>query len=95
MILTINRGYIINVFFYVLIFMLFNSCASILRSNTPQRPNQCEPKRSISWGWLVAEIVLTGGIGVGIDFATGAIYNPPKPEAKLKRANKCNNNLKK
>jgi len=62
-----------------------SSCASILRGNTPSKPNPCDPKRSISWGWLVADLILTGPVGVAIDFGTGGIYNPPKPGAGKKQ----------
>jgi len=80
----------VKAFFIALFCLSLTGCASILRGNTPQKPNPCEPRRSIAWGWLIAETILTGGVGVGIDFATGAIYNPPKNGAKLKRANQCN-----
>ena len=57
-----------------------SSCATILGGpvNTYQRtrPLPGQPQREVRVGALVADILLVGLLGVGVDFATGAIYRP-------------------
>lgn len=57
-----------------------SSCATILggRITDYQRtkPLPGQPQREVRVGALVADIFLVGLLGVGIDFATGAIYRP-------------------
>lgn len=57
-----------------------SSCATILggRITDYQRtkPLPGQPQREVRIGALVADIFLVGLLGVGVDFATGAIYRP-------------------
>lgn len=57
-----------------------SSCATILGGpiNAYQRtkPLPGQPQREVRVGALVADILLVGLLGVGVDFATGAIYRP-------------------
>ena len=63
-----------------LIASLLSSCATILGGpiTTYQRtkPLPGQPQREVRVGALVADIFLVGLLGVGVDFATGAIYRP-------------------
>ncbi len=62
-----------------------SSCATILGGPITDyqktKPAAGQPQREVRVGALVADILLTGIIGTGIDFATGAIYKP-KPTSK-------------
>ena len=62
------------------------SCATILggRVSDCQRtkPNRGEPTRKIRVAALICDVVLTGVVGVGIDFLTGAVYKPCKTKHK-------------
>jgi hypothetical protein len=40
------------------------------------KPLPGQPQREVRVGALVADILLVGLLGVGVDFATGAIYKP-------------------
>jgi hypothetical protein len=40
------------------------------------RPLPGQPQREVRVGALIADILLVGLLGVGVDFATGAIYRP-------------------
>ena len=57
-----------------------SSCATILGGpiTTYQRtkPLPGQPQREVRVGALVADIFLVGLLGIGVDFATGAIYRP-------------------
>lgn len=57
-----------------------SSCATILggpiTAYQKTKPLAGQPQREVRVGALVADILLTGIIGTGIDFATGAIYKP-------------------
>lgn len=57
-----------------------SSCATILggpiTTYQKTKPAAGQPQREVRVGALVADILLTGIIGTGIDFATGAIYKP-------------------
>ncbi|WP_035565385.1 hypothetical protein [Hymenobacter sp. IS2118] len=57
-----------------------SSCATILggpiTAYQKTKPLAGQPQREIRVGALVADILLTGILGTGIDFATGAIYKP-------------------
>ena len=57
-----------------------SGCATILGGpiTTYQRtkPLPGQPQREVRVGALVADIFLVGLLGVGVDFATGAIYRP-------------------
>jgi hypothetical protein len=51
------------------------ACALIL--DGPKKPTEHDGE--INWGYLVADIFLTGLVGLVIDFATGAIYRRTAP----------------
>ena len=62
---------------------MFSSCATVfsgkLTEHQKTRPAPGEPKREIKWELVVVDAVLFfpyGLVGLGIDFATGAIYRP-------------------
>jgi len=61
-----------------LLAVALSSCATILNGKvtTQQRtkPAPGEPQRKVYVGWLLADIFLTGGVGLIVDFPTGAIY---------------------
>lgn len=48
------------------------ACATLLGGGG--KPDAERDYTRIRWGWLIADILLTGLIGVVIDFLTGAIY---------------------
>lgn len=62
------------------------SCATIRDGHvtTYQRtkPRPGEPMRQIKVGAFIWDIILWGGAGVIIDFATGAIYKPDPVEMR-------------
>ena len=49
----------------------YTSCATILGCGGKDKS---ERSSDIRWGYFIADIFLTGAIGLVIDFATGAIY---------------------
>lgn len=67
-------------FALALIGSTLSSCATILggpvTAYQKTKPAAGQPQREVRVGALVADILLTGIIGTGIDFATGAIYKP-------------------
>ncbi len=78
------------IFFSLLILMLeTTSCATIVGGQVTEsqrrKPLQGEQTRQIKVGALIADAVFFGGVGILIDFATGAIY---KPAEKSKSSNK-------
>jgi hypothetical protein len=54
------------------------SCATIvggqITESQRRKPAPGEPSRQIKVGALIADAVFFGGIGIIVDFATGAIY---------------------
>lgn len=62
--------------------LMFQSCATILGGPVTDyqrtKPVTGEPKRPVRGGALIADILLTGPIGVIVDFGTCAIYKPEK-----------------
>ena len=54
------------------------SCATIvggqITESQRRKPAPGEPSRQVKVGALVADVVFFGGIGIIVDFATGAIY---------------------
>lgn len=65
---------------FVAVAILCTSCATILGGPVTDyqktKPLAGQPQREVRAGALVADIFLTGPIGVLIDFATAAIYKP-------------------
>jgi len=63
----------------ILIFEL-TSCATIVGGQVTEsqrrKPFPGEQSRQIRVGALIADAVFFGGLGILIDFATGAIYKP-------------------
>jgi len=63
----------------ILIFEL-TSCATIVGGQVTEsqrrKPLPGEQSRQIRVGALIADAVFFGGLGILIDFATGAIYKP-------------------
>ena len=63
----------------ILIFEL-TSCATIVGGQVTEsqrrKPLPGEQSRQIKVGALIADAVFFGGLGILIDFATGAIYKP-------------------
>ena len=66
--------------------VLLSSCATVLGGQRTvyqqTKPKPGEPKRELRVGALVANILLTGPVGVAIDFATGAAYKPAPTKGK-------------
>lgn len=64
----------------VLLASSLSSCATVFggRITDYQRtkPLPGQPQREVRVGALIADILLVGLLGVGVDFATGAIYKP-------------------
>ena len=54
------------------------SCATIvggqITESQRKKPAPGEPSRQVKVGALIADVVFFGGIGIIVDFATGAIY---------------------
>ena len=63
-----------------LLVIALSSCATILggKTNSYQKtkPVNGQPQRQVRVGYLVADAILSGPLGVAIDFVTGAIYKP-------------------
>lgn len=59
-------------------------CATILGGKVSDcqrtKPTAGQPSRKVRVGALIADVALTGVIGTGIDFLTGAIYKPCEPK---------------
>ncbi|TVT43266.1 hypothetical protein FNT36_04025 [Hymenobacter setariae] len=57
-----------------------SSCATVFGGQITDyqktRPLPGQPQREVRVGALIADILLVGLLGVGVDFATGAIYRP-------------------
>ncbi len=77
------KSLLIAIFSFLL--MMNSSCATIFANKTAchQKPGSNEPKRKIRTGAFIADILLGYGVGLGIDFATGAIYKPCEQKKKL------------
>ena len=60
--------------------ILSTSCATILGGSRTTyqvtKPKDGEPQRQVRAGYIIADVLLTGALGIIIDFATGAIYKP-------------------
>ncbi len=70
-----------------LIAVTLSSCATILGGQRTAyqttKPEAGKPQREVRVGYLIADAILTGALGIIIDFATGAIYQPaPATPAK-------------
>ncbi len=67
--------------------ILSSSCATILGGSRTAyqttKPKDGEPQRQVRVGYIIADALLTGILGLVVDFATGAIY---KPEPTTKAA---------
>lgn len=78
---------------FVLIFEM-TSCATIVGGQVTEsqrrKPLPGEQSRQIKVGALIADAVFFGGVGILIDFATGAIYKP----AEKKETNIPNNYMR-
>ena len=61
------------------------SCATIVGGQVTEsqrrKPLPGEQSRQIKVGALIADAVFFGGVGILIDFATGAIYKPVLPKS--------------
>ena len=72
------------------------SCATIVGGQVTgsqrRKPLPGEQSRQIRVGALIADAVFFGGLGILIDFATGAIYKPVEIK-KIKNNNNSNNYL--
>ncbi len=64
----------------LLIVGLLSGCATILggprTSYQVTKPTQGQPQRQVRVGYIIADAVLTGALGLIVDFATGAVYKP-------------------
>lgn len=64
----------------VLVGSTLSSCATILGGPITEyqrtKPLPGQPQREVRVGALIADLLLVGLLGAGIDFATGAIYRP-------------------
>ncbi len=80
---------------FILILEL-TSCATIVGGQVTEsqrrKPLPGEQSRQIRVGALIADAVFFGGLGILIDFATGAIYKPVEIK-KIKNSNNSNNYL--
>ncbi|MFZ9220365.1 MAG: hypothetical protein ACO22Y_02525 [Sediminibacterium sp.] len=80
---------------FILILEL-TSCATIVGGQVTEsqrrKPLPGEQSRQIRVGALIADAVFFGGLGILIDFATGAIYKPVEIK-KIKNNNNSNNYL--
>ena len=78
---------------FILILEL-TSCATIVGGQVTEsqrrKPLPGEQSRQIKVGALIADAVFFGGLGILIDFATGAIYKP----AEKTNSGSSNNYLK-
>ena len=65
---------------FCLIASSLSSCATVFGGHITDyqrtKPLPGQPQREVRVGALVADILLVGLLGVGVDFATGAIYRP-------------------
>lgn len=68
---------IVSIFMAVII---LSSCATILggprTDYQTRKPENGQPQRQVRVGYIIADGVLTGALGLIVDFATGAIYKP-------------------
>lgn len=66
--------------------VMLSSCATILGGQRTayqtHKPSDGQPQRQVRVGYIIADAVLTGALGLVIDFATGAIYKPAPVPAK-------------
>ena len=74
------------ILFSLLVLMLeITSCATIVGGQVTEsqrrKPLPGEQSRQIKVGALIADAVFFGGVGILIDFATGAIYKPVLPKS--------------
>ena len=64
----------------IVLFLEISSCATIVGGQVTdsqrRKPLPGEQARQIKVGALVADAFFFGGLGILIDFATGAIYKP-------------------
>jgi len=69
-----------QLFAFGLIASLLSSCATVFGGHITDyqrtKPLPGQPQREVRVGALIADILLVGLLGVGVDFATGAIYRP-------------------
>jgi PBP1b-binding outer membrane lipoprotein LpoB len=60
--------------------ILLSGCATILGGKTTTyqktKPTNGQPQRQVRIGYLIADAVLSGPVGLAVDFVTGAIYKP-------------------
>ena len=75
------------ILFSLLVLMLeITSCATIVGGQVSEsqrrKPLPGEQSRQIKVGALIADAFFFGGVGILIDFATGAIYKPAEPKVK-------------
>ncbi len=68
----------------LLVVCVLSSCATILGGPRTlyqvTKPLPGQPQRQVRVGYIIADALLTGALGLIIDFATGAIYKPaPAP----------------
>lgn len=72
----------------VLVMFICTSCATLLggqkTDHQRHKPQEGEPKREIRVGFVILDVVLTGGTGLLIDFATKKIYKRFPNEKHLK-----------
>ena len=63
--------------------LMCTSCATVftpkITDSQKRKPGPGELQREIRPGFLIADILLSGPIGLVVDFATGAIYKPGTP----------------
>lgn len=63
-----------------LIATTLSSCATVFGGHITDyqrtRPLPGQPQREVRVAALIFDVVLVGLLGVGVDFATGAIYKP-------------------
>lgn len=69
-----------TILFSLMAAILLSSCATILggtrTSYQTHKPQEGQPQREVRVGYIIADAFLTSGVGLIVDFATGAIYKP-------------------
>lgn len=78
---------LITTFFLLMLLIEFSSCATVVGGevSTYQRtkPVAGRPSREVKVVPLVCDVFFLGGVGLIVDFATGAIYKPNPPKKGL------------
>lgn len=75
-----------SMFVMMSMFFFLTSCATIIGGGPKEKHQR---SADIRWGYFIADILTTGGLGLIIDFATGSIY-----QSKYDKTSSLENELK-